>query len=132
MRPDLGQLRWGYAACAGLLVVGAGVSALLRGPIGAAGFAFGLAVVVVGFTVSTLVILVANAIRPALVLPFGMLTYVAKVVVIGLLLAGLSARQWPGLVPAGIGMIAAGAVWCAAQVVWVVRTQHPYGSIATG
>ncbi len=128
----LTHLPWGLAGSLAVLVVGGVVGWLVRGGPGAAGVAAGTVLVVVSFTLSSLVIAIADSVRPALVLPFGLMTYVVKFSAFGVMMAGIAKRGWSGLAPMGFGIVATAVVWSAAQILWLVRTQHPYRPAAPG
>lgn len=122
----LTQLPWGLAGSALVLLVGVPVGAFLRGGAGVAGVVAGVALVVVSYTLSSIVIAIADTIRPALVLPFGLATYVVKFSVFGVIMAAISDRGWAGLSAMGAAIVAAAVLWSAAQVLWLVRTQPPF------
>jgi hypothetical protein len=113
------------AVAGGLLVAAAAGGWLLRGPVAAAGAAVGVGMVVAGYLFSTLVIAWADAVRPRLVLPLGLASYVLKLGVVAGGLFTAAARDWPGLLPMAAGVVAAAAVWPAAQLWWVVRHSRP-------
>lgn len=126
VRQRLSHLPWGLAASAVLLVVAVTAGGLARGAAGALGAALGVILVAVSYTFSSIVIAVADAIRPALVLPFGLAAYVAKFSAFGAILAAAGGSGWAGLVPLGIAIAAAAVIWSISQVIWLVRTQPPY------
>jgi hypothetical protein len=108
-------------AAAATLVAAAAVGWLARGGAGAVGAAVGVAVATASYLVSTLVIAWADAVRPALVLPLGLATYLVKLTVIGAVMIAIAASGWDGLVPMALGVVAGAVGWSAAQVWWVVR-----------
>jgi phosphotransferase system glucose/maltose/N-acetylglucosamine-specific IIC component len=114
------------AASAALLLAAAVAGWLARGGAGAAGAAAGVGLVVGSYTLSTLVVAWADSVAPALVLPFGLGTYVVKFTLIGVVMASI-AKDWPGLEPLGLGVVAAVLVWTTVQIVWTYRTRPQSG-----
>lgn len=119
----LDHLRWGLLATVCLLALGLPVGWLFLGGVGALGFGCGVALVVVSYTVSGLVLAWAVGVDPALIMPFGLVTYATKFTGIVVLLAAVDASGWAGRLPMGMGIIVAAVVWSAAQIAWVVRTR---------
>lgn len=111
-------------AVTGLAVAGAAVAGwLVAGGTGAAGAAAGVGVVAASYLVSTLLIAWADAVRPGLVLPVGLLTFAVKFPLIGVLFGAAAARDWAGLPAMVAGVVAGVVAWAGTQVWWVVR--HP-------
>ena len=130
--PDLPPLpedpRWRLAhlpmvAAAGMAFVlfAATIGFLTGGPTAALGAAAGVFVVSVGLTMSTLVIAWADAVRPALILPAGLLTYVIKFALIAFIMIGVADSGWPGGLPMAMGIAGGVVVLTAVQVFWVLR-----------
>jgi hypothetical protein len=90
---------------------------------GAVGAAAGVGVAGASYLLSTLVIAWADSVDPQLVLPFGMIMYIVKFTLLGVLMVAVLASDWPGQVPLGLGVAAGVVGWTAAQIWWVVR--HP-------
>jgi hypothetical protein len=129
MRRRLRHLPSGLIASAVLLVVGAVLGGLLRGGAGAAGAAAGVLLVAASYTVSSLVIAWADAVRPALIMPVGLLTYAVKFTLIGILMWVVAGTGWAGLPAMGVGVIAGALGWTTAQAVWTWRARIPYVEI---
>jgi ATP synthase protein I len=129
MKKRLTHLPSGLLASAVLLVLGVVVGAALRGGAGAAGAAAGVLLVATSYTVSSVVIAWADSIDPRLVLPVGLLTYILKFTLIGVVMAGLAASHWAGLTAMGVSIIAAVLGWTIAQSVWTWRARIPYVEI---
>lgn len=115
-----------------LLVLATGAGALLRGGAGGAGAAAGVGLVVVSYLASTVVIAWADSVDPQLILPLGLLTYVVKFSLIGVVMAAVAASGWTGLEPLGAGVIVGVLGWTTAQIWWVVHRPprleyHPPG-----
>jgi hypothetical protein len=85
----------------------------------ALGAAAGVAITAVSYTMSTLVIAWADTVRPALVMPLGMATYVIKYTLLGVILAFSVTSDWAGKSALGWGVVAGVLVWTAVQVWWV-------------
>jgi hypothetical protein len=114
MRRRLRHLPSGLIASAVLLVVGAAAGVLL---------------VAASYTVSSLVIAWADAVRPALIMPVGLLTYAVKFTLIGILMWVVAGTGWAGLPAMGVGVIAGALGWTTAQAVWTWRARIPYVEI---
>lgn len=125
----LTQVPWGLAGCLAAGLAGTVGGWWSRGGSGAVGFAAGVLLVVVSYTFSSVVIAVADSIRPALVLPCGLAAYVVKFSAFGVVMAKVAGSGWPGLIPMGVGVVIGALVWCATQIAWVVKTQHPYRQV---
>jgi uncharacterized membrane protein YesL len=109
----------------GLLLAAAAVAGwVLRGGTGAAGAALGVAVVVASYLLSTLVIAWADSVNPSLVLPFGLMAYIVKFTAIGFVLVAITATDWAGLPPMGVGVVAGVVTWTGTQIWWVVHQQR--------
>jgi hypothetical protein len=94
---------------------------LLAGVTAGLGVAAGVFIVAIGFSLSTLAIAWADAVRPALVMPVGLTVYVIKYALIVLILFSAGGSGWPGARAMAYG-IAIGAVsMTAVQVWWVTR-----------
>ena len=104
-----------------LMICAASVGFFAGGGPGAVGAAAGVAIVTVSFTMSTLVLAWADTVRPALLMPLGLLTYVVKYALLGVILALVVSSQWPGRVATGWGVIAGVLGWTAVQIWWVAR-----------
>ncbi|PZG21069.1 hypothetical protein C1I95_08280 [Micromonospora craterilacus] len=125
IRARLPHLRLPLLACAVLAVVGVPAAALLRGPTGAAGVAAGIALVIVSYLISSLSVAWADAVHPKLIMSVGLLTYVTKIVFLGVALAAVAATGWSGLPDMGVSIIAAVVVWTGAHLTWALRSPLP-------
>ncbi|MEU4676885.1 hypothetical protein [Micromonospora sp. NPDC023737] len=105
----------------------AGVAAVVGGVTGGAeaalGAAAGVAVTVISYSLTTVVLAWADARNPQLVLPFGLALYVAKFTVIGAVMVGVASTGWPGLIPMCLGIAAGVAVWTGVHI-WWLSTVH--------
>jgi hypothetical protein len=120
------HLRAGLLASAALLLLGLLPSALAWGPAGAAGIAAGVGLVAASYTLSSLVVAWADAVDPRLVLPVGLMTYILKVVLIGLLMSAIAATGWSGLIPMGVAILGTVLGWIVAQSWWTWRARIMY------
>jgi hypothetical protein len=109
------------AASIALLLCAASVGYLVGGPPAALGAAAGVALTTVSFTMSTLVIAWADTVRPALLMPLGMVTYVVKYSLLGVILAFVISSDWPGRTAMGWGVVAGVLGWTSVQIWWVAR-----------
>ncbi len=108
-----------------LLMCAASAGFLLDGPAAALGAAAGVLIVIVSFTMSTLVIAWADTVRPALLMPLALFTYVLKYSLLGVVLAYGVSTDWPGKNALGLGILAGVTVWTAVQVWWFHRISRP-------
>jgi hypothetical protein len=113
--PMLTAISGALALCA------ASVGFIAGGPDAALGAAGGVLVVAVSFSLSTLVVAWADAVRPALVMPLGMLTYVIKYTLIVAIMIGISSSGWSGGHYMAWGIVGGAVLLTAAQVWWVSR-----------
>ncbi|MGC5054129.1 hypothetical protein ACLQ2S_22060 [Micromonospora sp. DT48] len=125
IRARLPHLRLPLLACAALAVIAVPGAAWLRGPTGAAGVAAGIALVVASYVISGLSVAWADAVHPRLIMSVGLVTYVTKIVILGVAMAAVAATGWPGLPDMGVAIIAAVVVWTGAHLTWALRTPLP-------
>jgi hypothetical protein len=104
-----------------LMMCAASVGFLTAGAPAAVGAAAGIAIVTVSYTMSTLVLAWADTVRPALIMPLGMITYVVKYSLLGVIMAFVISSEWPGRTALGWGVVAGVMGWTAAQIWWVAR-----------
>lgn len=109
------------AVSGALLLCAASVGFFAGGATAALGAAAGVALVTVSFTMSTLVIAWADTVRPALLMPLGLLTYVVKYALLGLIMVLVIDSGWPGKAALGWGVLAGVLGWTAVQIWWVAR-----------
>jgi hypothetical protein len=105
-----------------LMICAASVGFFAGGADAAVGAAAGVGVVTVSFTMTTLVFAWADTVRPALVLPLGLLTYVVKYALLGVIMVFVISSEWPGRLAMGWGIVAGVLGWTAVQIWWVART----------
>ena len=104
------------------LLLGAGSAGFLAGGVPSAlGAAGGVLIVTISYTMSTLVIAWADTVRPALVMPLGLLVYVVKYTLLGVILAVLVSARWPGRVALGWAIVAGVVCWTGVQAWWLAR-----------
>jgi hypothetical protein len=104
-----------------LLLFAASAGFFTGGAASALGAATGVLIVTISFTMSTLVIAWADTVRPALLMPLALLTYVLKFSVLGLVLAYGVASDWTGKAALGWGIVAGVVMWTAVQAWWFTR-----------
>ena len=130
--PDLAPLpadpRWRVAhlpflsAVSGaLLLCAASAGFLSGGSAPALGAATGVLIVTLSYTMSTLVIAWADTVRPALLMPLGLLVYVVKYSLLGVILAYVISSEWAGRTAMGWGVVAGVLGWTSVQIWWVAR-----------
>lgn len=109
------------AASVALLLCATSVGFLSGGREAALGAAAGVAITTVSFTMSTLVIAWADTVRPALLMPLGLLAYLVKYTLLGVILAFVISSGWPGRTAMGWGVVAGVLGWTSVQIWWVAR-----------
>ena len=109
------------AVSVAVLLCAASIGYLAGGPQLALGAAAGVAITTVSYTMSTLVIAWADTVRPALVMPLGLVTYMIKYSLLGVILAFTVTSGWPGKAALGWGVVAGVVVWTAVQSWWVTH-----------
>jgi hypothetical protein len=110
------------AVSAALVLCAASAGFFAGGAASALGAALGVLIVVVSYTMSTLVIAWADTVRPALLMPLGLVTYVVKYALLGVIMAFVISSEWPGRLALGWGIVAGVLGWTAVQIWWVART----------
>ncbi|MDQ1652665.1 MAG: hypothetical protein QOI35_1865 [Cryptosporangiaceae bacterium] len=126
MRKRLRHLPPALAASAVTLVVFAVAAFLLDGLASAAGVAVGVVIVAFSFVASSLVLAWADIVDRNLILPAGLVTYVLKFALFGVVLYAVGQSGWRGSGGIGAGLIAGTLVWATTQAVWVYRSRIPY------
>jgi hypothetical protein len=107
------------AVCFALLACAASAGFLADGPDAALGAALGVLIVTFSYTISTVVIAWADTVRPALLMPLGLMTYVVKYTILGVILAYGVSTAWPGRTALGLGIVAGVMVWTGVQAWWL-------------
>lgn len=113
------------AVSGALLLCAASAGFFAGGAAYALGAAMGVLIVTISFTMSTLVIAWADTVRPALLMPLALLTYVLKYSILGVVLAFGVDSGWPGRTALGWGIVAGVVVWTAVQAWWFTRLARP-------
>lgn len=109
------------AAGIALVFCAASAGFFAGGTTAAFGAAAGVLVVTVGTTMSTLAIAWADAVRPALVLPVGLLTYVIKFALVAFVMMSVASSGWAGGRPMAWGLAGGVVALTAVQAWWVAR-----------
>jgi hypothetical protein len=104
-----------------LLTFAASAGFFAGGVPSAVGAAIGVLIVTMSYTMSTLVIAWADTVRPALLMPLGLLTYILKYTVLGVILAYGVSSEWDGKTALGLGIVAGVMVWTGVQAWWMYR-----------
>jgi len=129
LRHRLRHLPSGLAASGVLFILGIGVGWALRGGVGALGAALGVALVAVGYTVSSVMVAWVDAIDPSKVMIAALATYIVKYLLLGVLMWRVAGTGWAGLAPMGVAIIVSTIAWGTAQSVWTIRAKIPYVEI---
>ncbi|HEX8343391.1 MAG TPA: hypothetical protein VF657_01425 [Actinoplanes sp.] len=119
------------AAGVALVLCAASIGFLTGGPTAALGAAAGVFVVAVGLTMSTLVIAWADAVRPALIMPLGLLAYVIKFALISVMMLAVAENGWAGGLPMAWGIAGGVVTLTAVQVWWVSRLDRRNTALAS-
>ncbi|MGI8869164.1 MAG: hypothetical protein ACR2F6_10005 [Mycobacteriales bacterium] len=109
-----------------LAVIGIPITAAARAEAAALAAGLGLMVVGIFFTLSSLAVAWADRIHPTLTLPIALMTYLGKVVILALLLAGL--RTTPLDLPAFAAAIIVGVFGWLGAVLWPVLRSRERGA----
>ncbi|MFI5494583.1 hypothetical protein [Actinoplanes sp. NPDC051859] len=102
-----------------LMMCAASVGFFAEGAPAAVGAAAGVMIVTISYTMSTLVLAWADTVRPALIMPLGIITYVVKYSLFGVILAFVVSSEWTGRSALGWGVVAGVMGWTAVQIWWV-------------
>jgi len=113
------------AVAVALMLCAASIAYVTGSPAAALGAAAGVLIVTLSFTMSTLVIAWADTVRPALLMPVALITYVLKYTILGLALAFGVSSDWAGKSALGWGIVAGVVVWTAVQAWWFTRLSRP-------
>ena len=108
-----------------LLLCAASAGFLSGGAPSALGAALGVLIVTISYTMSTLVVAWADTVRPALLMPLALFTYVLKYSVLGLVLAYGVSTSWTGKDALGWGIVAGVVVWTGVQAWWFTVVRRP-------
>lgn len=129
MKKRLQHLRTALIAMGILLVVVAPLAGWRDGADGALGALAGVGLVVLSYTLSSLVIAVTDLRARHLLMPVALGTYILKFAIIGVVMWFVAGTDWGGLPWLGVLVIAGTLVWVAAQAVWLWRAKIPYVEI---
>jgi hypothetical protein len=109
------------AAGFALVFCAASVGFLVGGMAAALGAGAGVLVVTIGYSITTLSIAWADAVRPALVMPVGLAAYVIKFLLIAFIMSAVAVNGWAGGIPMAWGIAAGAVLLTAVQVWWISR-----------
>ncbi|HEY8533549.1 MAG TPA: hypothetical protein VIL44_06700 [Micromonospora sp.] len=109
-----------------LMVLVAAAGWWVDGGSGAAGAAAGVGLVAVSYLLSSLVLAWADAVHPKLVLTVGLVTYVLKFALFGVVVFAIASADWPGARMMAVGIMAGTVAWVTAQVWWTATAKIPY------
>jgi hypothetical protein len=126
MRKRLQHLPTALIAMGALLVLCVPLAGWRDGVTGAAGALAGTGLVVLSYTLSSLIIAVTDLRARHLLMPVALGTYIVKFALIGVVMWAVAETEWAGLPWLGVLVIAGTVVWVGAQAVWVWRAKIPY------
>jgi len=118
-----GFLKPALIATVAVGVLAAVVGGILQGGPGAFGAAGGVALVIVSYVVSTLIIAWVDRVNRNMLLVVGMLTYAVKFLLLFLLVGWVAAQDWIGTKAIGLGVVAGVLTWTAAQIWWTSKAK---------
>ena len=104
-------------------VVAAIVGAVLQGGPGAVGAAAGVALVIVSYVVSTLIIAWVDRVNRSMLMVVGMITYAVKFSLFFLLVGWVATQGWIGTKAMGIAIIAGVLTWTSVQIWWTSKAK---------
>ncbi|HEY0002800.1 MAG TPA: hypothetical protein VGB74_20270 [Actinoplanes sp.] len=104
-----------------LVFCAASVGFVVGGLTTALGAAAGVLIVTIGYSMTTLSIAWADAVRPALVMPVGLAAYVIKFLLIGFVMMAVATNGWDGGIPMAWGLAAGAVLLTGVQVWWIAR-----------
>jgi hypothetical protein len=113
------------AVSAALLLCAASAGYFAGGSASALGAALGVLIVTMSYTMSTLVVAWADTVRPALILPLALATYVLKYSLLGVVLVYGLSTDWTGKQALGWAIAAAVLVWTGVQAWWFTALRPP-------
>lgn len=124
MADRLRHLPTPLAVSGGLLLLATALGGFFAGVPGAIGGAAGVAVVALGYAVSSVAVAWADSVAPSLVMTVGLTTYVFKFTLLGVVFFAVPA-DWPGVRPMAVATVVSVLTWVGAQIWWTVRAEVP-------
>ena len=118
-----GFLKPALIATVAVGVLAAVIGGILQGGPGAFGAAGGVALVIVSYVVSTLIIAWVDRVNRNMLLVVGMLTYAVKFLLLFLLVGWAATQDWIGTMAIGLGVVAGVLTWTAAQIWWTSKAK---------
>jgi hypothetical protein len=112
---------WPSVACVVLALAAGSLTWWLHRVASGLGFAAGVGLAGASFALSALVIAWTDRVDRRLILPVGLLTYVFKIALIGLMVFAIFRQGWAGFTVMLWGVAAGTAVWITTQAVWTYR-----------
>jgi len=104
-------------------VLAAIAGAVLQGSPGAVGAAGGVALVIVSYAVSTLIIAWVDRVNRNMLMVVGMTTYAVKFLLLFLLVGWVATQGWIGTKAMGLGVVAGVLTWTTAQIWWTSKAK---------
>ncbi len=123
---DLGHVRAGLVATAVLAAAGIPLAWALRDARAAAWVAVGLAIVAAFFGLGAFAVAAAGRLGDELTLPAALLTYLIKVVLLGVLLVSVRGRPWLDPVALGASVLVGTLAWTGVHIrrVWTAKIYY--------
>lgn len=104
-------------------VLAAVLGAVLQGSPGAIGAAAGVALVMVSYVVSTLILAWTDRVNRSMLLVVGLATYGIKFTLFFLLVGWVATFDWAGTKAMAFGILAGVLAWTTTQVWWTYRAK---------
>jgi hypothetical protein len=104
-------------------VLAAVVGGIVQGAPGAIGAAGGVALVIVSYVVSTLIIAWVDRVNRNMLLVVGMTTYAVKFLLLFLLVGWVATQGWIGTKAMGLGVVAGVLTWTVTQILWTSKAK---------
>jgi hypothetical protein len=82
--------------------------------------------VAASYVIGSVVIAWADSVDPRLVLPAGLMTYVLKFTLIGVVMAAIAGSGWAGLRPMGVAVLGTALGWIVTQSWWTWHARIAY------
>jgi hypothetical protein len=111
--------------CALVAALATAVGGLAQGGPAAVGALTGVGLAVFSYVVSSLAIAWADSVNPRLVFPVGMVAYLTKFTLFGLIMVALLDAAWSGITAHAMGIVAGVVAWTATQIWWVSTKGRP-------
>jgi hypothetical protein len=118
-----GFLKPALIATVAVGVLAAIVGGILQGAPGAIGAGGGVALVIVSYVVSTLIIAWVDRVNRNMLMVVGLATYAIKFLLLFFFVGWVATQGWIGTKAVGLGVLAGVLTWTAAQIWWTSKAK---------